>query len=360
MTSAHSLRLALSLNRPDFSLELDLALPGEGITVLFGPSGSGKTTVLRCVAGLERAKGCVTVGQHVWQDDATAQWLPTWKRDLGYVFQEASLFEHLSVRDNLSYGIKRTGKSGGGAALNVATELLGIGHLADRNPSSLSGGERQRVAIARALATQPKLLLLDEPLASLDIARRQEIMPWLERLHTELSIPVLYVTHSMEELTRLADHVVLLTNGQVSAQGSIAHVLSDSAFARELGSDAGAVLTGHVAEHDNRYYLTVIDVNGARLWVRQKDLAIGSAVRVHIHASDVSLALTEPKDSSIQNKILGVIESIADDVHPASCLVAIRCQDQRLLARVTRKALANLELGVGAAAWAQIKSVALA
>jgi molybdate transport system ATP-binding protein len=185
-------------------------------------------------------------------------------------------------------------------------------------------------------------------------------MPWLERLHTELSIPVLYVTHSMEELTRLADYVVLLNNGQVSAQGSIAHVLSDSAFARELGSDAGAVLTGHIAEHDNRYHLTGIDVNGARLWVRQKDLAIGSAVRVHIHASDVSLALTEPKDSSIQNKILGVIESITDDVHPASCLVAIRCQDQRLLARVTRKALANLELNVGAAVWAQIKSVALA
>ena len=193
MTSPHSLRLTLSLNRPDFSLELDLALPGEGITVLFGPSGSGKTTVLRCVAGLERAKGCVTVGQHVWQDDSAAQWLPTWKRDLGYVFQEASLFEHLSVRDNLSYGIKRTGKSGGAAALKAATELLGIGHLADRDTSSLSGGERQRVAIARALATQPKLLLLDEPLASLDIARRQEIMPWLERLHTELSIPVLYV-----------------------------------------------------------------------------------------------------------------------------------------------------------------------
>ena len=360
MTSPHSLRRALSLNKPDFSLELDLELPGKGITVLFGPSGSGKTTVLRCVDGLERAKGCVSVVQQVWQDDATAQWIPTWKRNLGYVFQEASLFEHLSVRNNLSYGIKRTGKSGGQAALNVAIELLGIERLADRDTSSLSGGERQRVAIARALATQPQLLLLDEPLASLDIARRQEILPWLERLHTELSIPVLYVTHSMEELTRLADYVILLNNGQVSAQGAIANVLSDSAFALELGSDAGAVLTGRVAEHDDRYHLTGIDVSGARLWVRQKDLVIGNTVRVHIHASDVSLALTEPRDSSIQNKIFGVIESIDDDVHPASCLVTIRHQEQRLLARVTRKALANLELRTGAVVWAQIKSVALA
>lgn len=358
--SADSLRLALSLKRPDFSLELALELPSKGVTVLFGPSGSGKTTVLRCVAGLERAEGVVALGKHVWQDDITAQWVPTWKRDLGYVFQEASLFEHLTVRENLNYGIRRAGKPEGEAALKAASVLLGIEHLASRNTSSLSGGERQRVAIARALATQPQLLLLDEPLASLDIARRQEILPWLEKLHRELSIPVLYVTHSMEELTRLADYVVMLKNGQVSAQGTVGEVLSDSAFALDLGADAGAVLTGRVMEHDSRYHLTGIDVSGTILWVRQKDLAIGSEVRVHIHANDVSLALTEPKDSSIQNKIVGVIESIDDDIHPGGCLVTIRHQDQRLLARVTRKALANLGLSTGAVVWAQIKSVALA
>jgi molybdate transport system ATP-binding protein len=202
--------------------------------------------------------------------------------------------------------------------------------------------------------------LLDEPLASLDIARRQEILPWLEKLHRELSIPVLYVTHSMEELTRLADYVVMLKNGQVSAQGTVGEVLSDSAFALDLGADAGAVLTGRVMEHDSRYHLTGIDVSGTILWVRQKDLAIGSEVRVHIHANDVSLALTEPKDSSIQNKIVGVIESIDDDVHPGGCLVTIRHQEQRLLARVTRKALATLSLSTGVMVWAQIKSVALA
>jgi molybdate transport system ATP-binding protein len=164
----------------------------------------------------------------------------------------------------------------------------------------------------------------------------------------------------MEELTRLADHVVLLDNGRVKIEGSISQALSDSIFASHAGSEAGAVLAGSVAEHDNIYCLTCIDVSGARLWVRQKELALGTAVRVHIHASDVSLALTEPRDSSIQNKICGVIESINDDAHPASCLVGIRYQDQRLLARVTRKALVTLGLTVGTVVWAQIKSVALA
>ena len=360
MTNAQALRLALSLQRQSFALEVDLELPARGVTVLFGPSGSGKTTILRCVAGLERAQGCVTIGDTVWQDDSRVNWTPTWQRDLGYVFQEASLFEHLSVQANLVYGIKRTNKPGGEAALKAATTLLGIEHLADRDTTSLSGGERQRVAIARALATQPKILLLDEPLASLDSARRQEILPWLERLHNELSIPVLYVTHAMEELTRLADHVVLLDNGRVKVEGSVTQALSDSIFASHAGSEAGAVLAGSVAEHDNTYHLTCIDVSGARLWVRQKELAVGTAVRIHIHASDVSLALTEPCDSSIQNKICGVIESINDDAHPASCLIGIRYQDQRLLARVTRKALVTLGLTVGTAVWAQIKSVALA
>lgn len=360
MTNAQALRLALSLQRQSFALEVDLSLPASGITVLFGPSGSGKTTILRCVAGLERAQGRVMVGDTVWQDDAHPKWTPAWQRDLGYVFQEASLFDHLSVQANLVYGLKRTNKPGGEAALKAATALLGIEHLAERDTTSLSGGERQRVAIARALATQPKILLLDEPLASLDSARRQEILPWLERLHNELSIPVLYVTHSMDELTRLADHVVLLDSGRVKIEGTVSQVLSDAVFASHAGSEAGAVLAGSVAEHDSTYHLTCIDVCGARLWVRQKELALGTSVRVHIHASDVSLALAEPRDSSIQNKICGVIESINEDTHPASCLVGIRYQDQHLLARVTRKALVTLGLKIGTVVWAQIKSVALA
>lgn len=359
MSGSAQMELKLTLSRPDFMLDVDLALPGEGITVLFGPSGSGKTTLLRCVAGLEQSQGRVMINQEAWQDSSQKHMLPTWKRDLGYVFQEASLFEHMDVRANLRYGITRTRREGAEHALQAAIRLLGISHLLDRAISSLSGGERQRIAIARALATQPKILLLDEPLASLDIARRKDVIPWLERLHRELKIPIVYVTHSMEELTRLADHVVFLENGNVKLQGPIGDVLSNPSFAAAVGMEAGAILQGVVAEKDDRYHLCGIDVQGARLWLPQAGLAIGTPVRIHVHARDVSLAKSEPHDSSMQNKMYVVIESIHDDAHPARCLVKVRHREQHLLVRITRKALATLEVGVGSAVWAQIKSVAL-
>jgi molybdate transport system ATP-binding protein len=359
MSDAPGLDLRLALQRTDFDLNLSLSLPSEGVTVLFGPSGSGKTTVLRCVAGLERAEGRVAIGPEIWQDSMQGRWVPTCARDLGYVFQEASLFEHMNVRENLEFGLKRVKKPSAQRALDSAITLLGIGHLLSRKTQSLSGGERQRIAIARALATQPKILLLDEPLASLDIARRYEILPWLERMHQELNIPILYVTHSMEELTRLADHVVLLDRGRVVTEGSISRVLSDPVFASRAGGEAGAVLNGVIAEHDHVHYLTGIDVSGARLWVRNQDLSIGARVRLHIHANDVSLAISEPKDSSIQNVLSGVIEAIHDDTHPASCLITLKHHDQRLLARITRKAVAGLSLVIGAPVWVEIKAVAL-
>lgn len=231
------LSLQLSLRRPDFLLDITLTLPGQGITVLFGPSGSGKTTILRCVAGLERAEGRVALGNTLWQDTAHNIMVPTHQRDLGYVFQEASLFDHLDVWANLSFGVKRTKKPGLAQALDDAVGLLGIGHLRRRPVCSLSGGERQRVAIARALAMQPQILLLDEPLASLDFARRQEILPWLEQMHQKLKIPVLYVTHSLHELKRLADHVVLLSNGSVQAQGNVPAVLGHPTFIEIFGSE---------------------------------------------------------------------------------------------------------------------------
>ncbi len=362
MTPANpaALELQLHLERPDFSLDVQAELPAQGVTVLFGPSGSGKTTLLRCVAGLEQARGRVRIGQMLWQDSEQKIEIPTWKRDLGYVFQEASLFEHMTVQANLNYGVKRVRKSGSRQALESAIELLGIGHLLTRKPHSLSGGERQRVAIARALATQPGLLLLDEPLASLDIARRKEILPWLERLHRQLHIPVLYVTHAMDELTRLADHVVLMNNGQATLSGQVAQVLSDPRFAMTMGGEAGAVLDGTVAGHDTSFHLTQIRIHETLFQVRQCTLPPGSAVRLHIHANDVSLALTEPFDSSIQNRLQGTIEGIHDDMHPASCLVAVRHHDQHVLARVTRKAIAELQLQPGKSVWAQIKAVALA
>ena len=225
-----NLVLELSLIRKEFCLDLRLTLPGQGITVLFGPSGSGKTTLLRCAAGLEQAQGKVIVNDQTWQDSSLNIWIPTWARELGYVFQEASLFEHLDIKANLSFGLRRTKAAGAEAALQAVIALLGIGHLLDRTPQSLSGGERQRVAIARALATQPRLLLLDEPLASLDAARKREILPWIERLHTELKIPVLYVTHSLDELKLLADYVVLLSEGQALTHGPTEVIFENPIF----------------------------------------------------------------------------------------------------------------------------------
>ncbi len=202
---------------PGFALQVDLHLPAGGVTAFFGHSGSGKTTLLRCIAGLERApKGRLVVNGELWQEEG--QWLPTHKRSIGYVFQEASLFPHLSVLGNLQYGMKRISDPQR-VNLHQVVELLGIGHLLARKPESLSGGERQRVGIARALAVSPRLLLMDEPLAALDLKRKREILPYLERLHDELDIPVLYVSHSPDEVMVLADYIVVLDEGQVLAEG---------------------------------------------------------------------------------------------------------------------------------------------
>ncbi len=359
MKDMSDVHLELTLERSDFKLGVNLSLPGDGVTVLFGPSGSGKTTLLRCVAGLERAHGLVQIKGEAWQDSARGSWVPTHARDLGYVFQEASLFEHLSVKKNLEFGMKRVRKAGGKAALDASISLLGIEGLLDRSPQSLSGGERQRVSIARALATQPSILLLDEPLASLDVARRQEILPWLDRIHQQLRMPVLYVTHSMEELTRLADHVVLLDRGSVRGHGPVAKVLSDPVFASAVGGDAGVILQGIVRSHDLAYHLTGLDTDGGTLWVRSRSYSIGDQVRVHVHANDVSLATQEPKDSSIQNVLKGTIQSIHDDVHPSSALVTVQCGTQSVLARITRRSVAGLNLSMGIEVWVQVKIQAI-
>ena len=360
MSGVDALHVRLQLARGDFALDVDLALPGSGITVLFGPSGSGKTSVLRCVAGLERATdGRVQVGQSVWQDERKGIFLPPWQRDLGYVFQEASLFEHLNVEQNLAFGLRRSGKSGGAQALQQAIALLGIGHLLQRETGHLSGGERQRVAIARALATQPALLLLDEPLAALDLARRQEILPWLEKMRDELRMPMLYVTHSADELVRLADHVVVLQQGRVKATGSPQDVLSEIENPAIVGDEAGVLLRGTVAQRDAQWQLAQVVFDGGAVWVRDTGLAQGREVRLRVLARDVSLASQEPQHSSIQNQIQGQIEAIVDDVHPSQALVRVRCGSATLVARVTRRALDSLGLTQGSAVWAQVKSVAV-
>ena len=350
-------QLSLHLPRAGFELKLDLQWPERGITVLFGASGSGKTTLLRCVAGLERAQGRVQIGDEIWQDDQRGIFMPTWQRRLGYVFQEASLFEHLDVMGNLRFGLQRLGQRH-----DVAPEvidLLGIGHLLQRRVQQLSGGERQRVAIARALATQPRVLLLDEPLSAIDHARRQDILPWLERLRDELRIPMLYVTHSADEVARLADHLVVLANGQLQAQGAATDLLSRIDHPVVQGHEVAALIEGVVALCEPNWHLSRVDFAGGSLWVRDDGLSTGQKVRLRVLARDVSVATQAPQNTSIQNQLEGVIDAIVQDEHPSQSLIRIRLNATYLIARLTNKAIHQLALQQGMAVWAQVKSVAL-
>jgi molybdate transport system ATP-binding protein len=361
------LRVRLSLERAGgFRLDVDLELPGRGITALFGASGSGKTTVLRCVAGLERAgRGRVEVAGLAWQDDALGTFLPAWRRPLGYVFQEASLFDHLDVRRNLAFGLRRTGGSEADPALRDAIELLGIGHLLARRTHELSGGERQRVAIARALATRPGLLLLDEPLSALDATRRQEILPWLERLRDESGLPMLYVTHSADEVARLADTLVLLDTGRALACGPVHEVLLRTELPVVPGEDTGVLLHGTVSTRDEAWQLAQVSFAGGSLWLRDPGLAPGQQVRVRVLARDVSIALAEPQATSVQNLLPCTVAAITPDARqPGQVLVRLDCGraagGSSLLARITGRAAHGLALHPGQSAWAQVKAAALA
>ena len=360
------IHLQINIARSAFQLNLDIQLPGQGITAIFGPSGSGKTTLLRAVAGLEKnPQGLIQIGENIWQDTKQGIYIPTWQRPLGYVFQESSLLPHLSAAENLNFGLKRVLKSANSAptaankALQASIELLGIGSLLQRMPAELSGGERQRVAIARAIAMQPQLLLMDEPLASLDAARRQEIFPWLARLRDELKMPMLYVTHSAEEVARLADHLVVLDQGHVKAQGSVSAVLTQVVNPVVVGEDAGALIAGCIGAVDAQWHLSRVDFDGGCIWMRDAGLPVGKAVRIRILARDVSLAISEPTNTSIQNQLRGSIQSITPDAHPSQVMVVLKCGADEVLARVTKRAVDELSLQVGQSVWAQVKSVAL-
>jgi molybdate transport system ATP-binding protein len=362
------------LDWPGFVLDVDMDLPARGVTALFGHSGSGKTTLLRCIAGLERApQGRLKVNGAVWQDDETknckhgsGHWLPTHQRPLGYVFQEASLFPHLTVLGNLRYGLKRL--AGAQPAdpntdlntdLDGAIELLGIRPLLERKPDRLSGGERQRVSMARALALRPRLLLMDEPLAALDHQRKQEILPYLERLHRALDIPVLYVSHAPDEVARLADHLVVLEAGRAVATGPLTETLARLDLPIQLGEDVGVVLDAVVAERDTAWHLARVDFPGGSLWVRDAGHAIGDPVRVRILARDVSIALQHLEGTSIQNCLPATVEQMAGDHHPALSLLRLRVGPSPLLARLTQRSASGLGLAPGMAVWVQIKAVAL-
>ena len=352
--------IRLCMPRAGFELSLDLTLPDRGITAILGASGSGKTSLLRCVAGLERAaQAHIEMGGVVWQDDAQGIFVPTWQRAVGYVFQEASLLPHLDVQQNLVYGLKRVGQRAVTHSLDQAVELLGMGPLLGRSTAELSGGERQRVALARALASQPRLLLLDEPMASLDAARRQDILPWLEKMRDELHLPMLYVTHAVDEAARLGAHMVVLDNGQVKAQGPVADVFANIERPQWVGEDMGAWLQGTVVERHAQWHLCRVAFEGGQMWLRDSGVALGQMVRMRVLARDVSIATVAPTHSSIQNQLSAVIEAMAPDTHPSQVLVRLRVGPWAVLARITQKARSDLGLHLGQTVCVQVKSVAV-
>ena len=315
------------------------------------------------MAGLVRpADGLVAVNGQLWQDDARHVWLPTHRRPLGMVFQEASLFEHLSVQGNLDFGLRRVPMAERRVSLAQAIELLGIGQLLERRPAQLSGGERQRVAIARALATSPHLLLMDEPLAALDAPRKAELLPYFERLQRELRIPMLYVTHSLDELARLADDVLLMENGQVKALGPAEQLMTRLDLTLSRGDAASALIEGTVEAIDGRYHLLMVRFGGGILQcVPSQHLAAalpGQRLRLRVLARDVSLALTVARDSSILNVLPVAVRELAED-GPAQCLVTLDAGGTSLLARLSRKSVDRLALAPGMPLQAQIKAIAI-
>ena len=351
-----SIRVQFDITKGDFRLQVDLDLPARGVTALFGRSGSGKTTLLRAIAGLEKKSGgYLRIGENVWND--TDICIPAHQRPLGYVIQEAGLFPHLSVRKNLEYGYNRISPEERKISLDKAVKWLNIGPLLERSPGTLSGGERQRVAIARALAVSPGLLLMDEPLASLDQEGRQEILPYLDRLHAELEIPVIYVSHNLEEVTRLADHLVLLEKGQVVAAGGIHEMLTRLDTPLALGADAASVIDATVSGYDPVYQLNRLEFSGGQLTLPGNPLGKGIQVRLRFLARDVSLVLERPTATSIQN----IFPATVDALHRDGALVTVRLMagGVPLLSRITLKSMDALDLHPGKTVFAQVKSVVL-
>lgn len=354
-----SLHLALTLQHPEFALAVDLTLPARGITALFGHSGSGKTTLLRALAGLERtARGHVRLGDTVWQDDAQGVFVPPHQRAIGYVFQEASLFDHLSVSDNLNFGLKRTPPAQRQFQLTEVADWLGIHHLLSRSTAGLSGGERQRIAIARALLTSPALLLMDEPLAALDLKRKQEILPYLERLHRELVIPMIYVSHAPDEVARLADYLVVLEQGQVRTEGPLLSTLARTDLPPIFADDAGVVIEAMLIAHEEDD-LSCLVFDGQEIRVPRRPESVGSRLRCRIHARDISLAITPPQGSSILNIFSGQVAETCASSTPGQVLVKVMVGDTPLLARITERSRRELGLQPGTPVWAQVKAVAL-
>ncbi len=345
----------------DFELNVDLNFPTKGVTTLFGPSGSGKSTLLRCLAGLERSpSGYMQLGGQVWQDEESGVFLAPHQRALSYVFQEPRLFSHLNVQKNLEYGFQRTPKQERRIRWDQMIDMLDLSHLLARKPDKLSGGEQQRVSIGRALLTSPELLLMDEPLAALDMARKQEVLPFIRKLHDELDIPVVYVSHSLDEILQITDTMILIQEGQSIAIGSINELCSNLKLSRYLGDMSGSVIDTVIDQHDETYALSILNFTGGQLYVPRQTVPIGTDQRVHILARNVGIVLKEPQEtSSFLNSLPATVIEISepDENHYA---VKIKLDiGVPLLASISRKSLHILGLSLGMSCYALIKAVSL-
>jgi molybdate transport system ATP-binding protein len=353
-----TLALRVALARAEFALEVTCDIPTRGITGLFGRSASGKTTLLRCIAGLERkARARIEFNGEIWQDQH--RFVPAHRRAVGYVFQESSLFPHLDVRGNLEFGLRRVPAGQRRMGFDEAVALLDLSALLRQRAPRLSGGERQRVAIAQALLTSPQLLLMDEPLSNLDQSSKAEILPHLERLRDSAAIPIIYVSHALGEIMRLADHLLLLEAGRVRAAGPLQHLLVREDLPLGHFEDSGCVFDATVEAHDPSYQLTYVRIAAGRLAISLKPVAVGHRIRVRINARDVSLALKPPELTSIANILPATVATLSDDRDPAQTLVRLALGAEPLLARITRRSAAQLGIAPGTQLYALVKSVAL-
>ena len=365
----------LSLNvqrrRGDFTVDVNIKA-GPGVTTLFGKSGAGKSTIVAMLAGLIKPdSGHIRIGEQTLFDSAQGIDVPPERRQVGYVFQDARLFPHMSVMGNLRYGLNRLGTSKHAETFKRVVALLGLDHLLDRRPANLSGGEKQRVAIGRALLSNPRILLMDEPLASLDAARKSEILPYIERLSADFEMPVVYVSHAVEEVVRLSDTLVLISNGCVAAQGDVEDIMGRIDLGPLTGRyEAGAVLNPTVGEHIAQHRLTKLSLLGHAMFVPMVDLPLGASVRLRVRARDVSLALTRPVGTSILNIVPCTVREIdpgsgphveiALNVSPHETALGLaRATPQTVLARITQKSLTDMQLEPGKPVHALIKAVAI-
>jgi molybdate transport system ATP-binding protein len=354
------LQAKFQVDRGDFQLDVQFTLPDKGVTALFGPSGSGKTSCLRAIAGLERLPNSFfKIGNKIWQDESKGIFVPANQREIGYVFQEASLFPHLNVQQNLEFGLKRLAKNKRKVDPDSVIELLEIEPLLSRPPAALSGGERQRVAIARALLRSPELLLMDEPLSALDLKLKSEILPYLEGLHRELSIPVIYVSHAPDEVARLADHILMLDQGKLVCTGKIKEIMIDPRFA-SLFNDGASTLFEGIVTAQNDDLITEVAIDELTLKLTRRPLPLDFPIRCRIYASDVSLCTKAPSHSSILNIFSGWVMRIDDGDQTGENLVTVELEKgQKLLAQISNYSLNRLQLKSGSPIWAQVKSVAV-